>query len=149
MMARRLQIDRLVDAIAEGTPAVRIKDKLGELEARRLQLEGQLDTAVAPAPRLHPNLAEVYRRRVQDLSAALAQEDAAAARDLVRSLVEAITLIPEQARLRIEVRGELGAILRLAEGARTAGSADPRTGTLCDQVKMVAGVGFEPTTFRL
>jgi site-specific DNA recombinase len=145
----RRQIDRLVDAIAEGTPASRVKDKLGELETRRLHLEAQLEAAVAPAPRLHPNLAEVYRQRVHDLSAALAQEDAAEARDIVRGLVETIKLIPEDGRLRIEVRGELGAILSLAEGARNAQSPRLDAGALGEQIKMVAGIGFEPMTFRL
>ena len=44
----------------------------------------------APAPRLHPNIAEVYRRKVEDLQKALAEDDAGPARELVRGLVEAI-----------------------------------------------------------
>lgn len=55
------QIERLVDAIAEGTPAAAVKDRLSVLEARRLELEAQATSAVAPAPRLHPNLPQVYR----------------------------------------------------------------------------------------
>ncbi len=90
--------------------------------------------AVAPAPRLHPNLAEVYRQQVATLSAMLARDDAAAARDVIRALVDSITLVPEDGRSRIEVRGELAAILRLAEGARS-GVAE----AFCVQVKMVAG----------
>ncbi len=78
--------------------------------------------AVAPAPRLHPNLAEVYRERVATLSATLARDDAAEARDVIRGLVESITLVPEDGRLRIEIRGELAAILRLAEGAHRRGA---------------------------
>ena len=35
--------------------------------------------------------------------------------DLVRGVIEAIVLIPEGGRLRVEVRGELAAILRLSE----------------------------------
>jgi hypothetical protein len=57
----RRQIERLVDAIAEGTPAVAVHERLAALEGRRLSLEECLATAVAPAPRLHPSLAEVYR----------------------------------------------------------------------------------------
>jgi hypothetical protein len=90
--------------------------------------------AVAPAPRLHPNLAEVYRQRVATLSATLARDDAKDARDVIWGLVEAITLVPEDGRLRIEVRAELDAILRLAEGARS-GVAD----AFCVPVAMVAG----------
>ena len=117
------QIERVVDAIADGTPAAMVRDRLGELEARRLALEAELSTATAPAPRLHPNLAEVYRRRVTALTEVLAAEDAAEVRELLRSLVEAVTLVLDGGRLRIEVRGELAAILRLVEGARNKKAA--------------------------
>ncbi len=91
----RQQINRLVDAITEGTPAAAVRERLATLEQRRLALEMEAATAVAPAPRLHPNLAEVYRRKMAELTEALRQEDSAEARELVRSLVDYITLIPE------------------------------------------------------
>ena len=53
----------------------------------------------------------------------LEADNAAEAWALVRSLVETITLVPEGGVLRIEVRGELAAILRIAEGAKRAGNA--------------------------
>ena len=43
---------------------------------------------------------------------------------------------------RVEVRGELAAILGLASGGRSGS-------VLAEQVKLVAGTGFEPVTFRL
>ena len=67
----------------------------------------------------------------------------------VSSLIDEIRLIPEDGHLRIEVRGELGAILRLAAGARHAKGADLLIDALSEQVKVVAGTGFEPVTFRL
>lgn len=75
----------------------------------------ELAQAVEPAPRLHRNLAEVYRQRMAQLSEVLMADDGAEAREVVRGLVEAIRLIPEAGRLRIEVRGELGGILRFAD----------------------------------
>ena len=39
-------------------------------------------------------------------------------RELIRGLVEAIVLVPEDGWLRVEIRGELASILALAEGAR-------------------------------
>lgn len=132
------QIERLVDALVEGAPAARVTQKLRELERRRLDLEAELSTVAAPAPRLHPNLAEVYRRKVADLQQALADKDAGPARELVRALVEAIVLIPERGRLRVEVRGELAAILRLSgSGNAKAPAGGPEL--LVEQVKMVAG----------
>ncbi len=84
-----------------------------------------------------------------DLSAALAADDDVEAREMVRGLVEEIRLVPDEGRLRIEVRGELAAILRLAAGARNDKGADLMIDALYGRVKMVAGTGFEPVTFML
>ena len=143
------QIERGVDAIVNGTALTGLSERLMALEARKLKLEQELASAAAPAPRLHPNLAEMYRRRIGDLAVALAADEDAGAREMVRGLVEAIRLVPDEVQLRIEVRGELAAILRLAEGARNSKGADLSADALCGQIKMVAGTGFEPVTFRL
>ena len=135
----RSQIERLMDALTEGAPAVAVRARMEALEARRLVLERELAPAEAPAPRLHPNLAEVYRRKLVELSAALAGDDAAEARELVRGLVEQIRLVPEGGKLRIEVRGELGAILRLAEGAQNQKRPGGASEAFMVQVKMDAG----------
>ena len=132
------QIDRLVDALADGEPAARLADKLKELERRRLEFERELMTTAAPAPRLHPNVAEVYRRKVEELHSALRDEDAGPAREVVRGLVEAIVLTPENGRLRVEVRGQLASILRLSGLANKKTPADG-PGLLAEQIKMVAG----------
>ncbi len=50
--------------------------------------------AEAPAPRLMPNLAELYREKVAALQDALGGEDAAAAREQVRALIDEVRLIP-------------------------------------------------------
>jgi hypothetical protein len=60
----------------------------------------------------------IYRRKVEELHSALRQEDPGPARELVRGFVEAIDLPPEDGRLRVQVRGELAAILSLS-GAQT------------------------------
>jgi hypothetical protein len=49
----------------------------------------------------------------------------------------------------IELRGELGAILSLCDGGLGANASARSVATGVRQVTMVAGVGFEPTTFRL
>jgi site-specific DNA recombinase len=55
--------------------------------------------------------------------------------------------MPEDGQLRLELRGELAGILALAADNKKPGGLSA-TG-LAQQIKMVAGVGFEPTTFRL
>ena len=106
------QLSKLVDALMEGVPPAMVRERMADLEARKVALRAELRSTKSPAPRLHPNLAMVYRRRMAELAVALASDDAADARELVWSLVEEIRLIPEGGVLRIEVRGELGAILR-------------------------------------
>jgi site-specific DNA recombinase len=142
---RRLR--RIVEAIADGVPARTLKDELLALEARQDQLQAELAAAPeAQQPLLHPNLAEVYRQKVAALQAALAAE---ASRDeaceLIRSLIDKVVLVPEGGELRIEVHGELAGILTLCQNAK----APDRSRALAEQIKGVAGVGFEPTTFRL
>jgi hypothetical protein len=61
---------------------------------------------------------------------------------MVRALIEAIHLHPEGGSLRVEVRGELGAIVRLAEGARNAKSPGCEAEALIGQIKGDAGTGF-------
>jgi hypothetical protein len=66
-------------------------------------------------------------------------DDAAEAREMVRGLLETIRLLPEDSRLRIEVRGELGAILRLAEGAQNQERPGGVAEAFMQQIKMDAG----------
>ena len=107
------KLEQLVDAICNGTPAMAVKDRMRELEDRRIALESERATATAPAPRLHPNLAILYREKVAALAAALPGDGAAAARDLLCGLIDEIRIVPEGTAQRVEVRGELAAILEL------------------------------------
>ena len=146
----RDKLERLVDAICNGTPAMAVKDRMRALEERRIALESELATAVAPAPRIHPNLAVLYRQKVAALAEALSGDGAAAARELLRGLIDEIRIVPEGLTQRIELRGELAAILGLA-GLQTTKPPAGMAGTLemAEQVKVVAGTGFEPVAFRL
>jgi site-specific DNA recombinase len=54
-------------------------------------------------------------------------------------------LIPENGRLEIELAGDLASLLDLAADSKQPATAR-RDGL---QATLVAGVGFEPTTFRL
>ena len=67
----------------------------------------------------------------------------------VRALVEEITLTPEADGLRIDIKGELAGILQLASAQKATAASQVGSGRLAEQVKMVAGTGFEPVTFRL
>jgi site-specific DNA recombinase len=143
----RRDLDRLVQAILDGTPGRVLSDKITKLETRRDQLEAALAEREAPPPVLHPAMAEVYHRKVADLAEALNRDDTRAeAAEILRGLVERIELQPSDAGYDILLRGDLAGILALSAQSKKP-AALSRGGLL--QVTLVAGVGFEPTTFRL
>ena len=81
-------------------------------------------------------MAELYRQKVTTLAHALeAAETRTEAREALRGLIDAITLTPEAGILRIELQGNLAAML----GATVQSKRATKTGDLSLQVSMVAG----------
>ena len=70
-------------------------------------LQAELAVAEALAPRLMPNLAELYREKVTALHKTLEGEDAAAAREQVRALIVEVRIIPSPADPRAVPRPSL------------------------------------------
>ena len=136
-------LKRIVQAIKDGIPALTLKDELMTLETTKTELETRLAAAPEPIPRLHPNLAEVYRKKVANLADALNEENTPSeAAEAIRGLIDEIRLVPKDGDLKIELYGELAALIALA-------NEHPRGKTSGVQVTLVAGAGFEPATFRL
>jgi site-specific DNA recombinase len=153
---KRVELDRVARRVAkivamitdDDAPIRALKQELVSLESRQLELERAIAGAPAILPFIHPNLALVYRDRVSALHEALKSPDTSAeAFNTVRSLIDVIRLVPEDGRLRIELRGELAGILAIGTDTREPGHLS--TAGLCEQIKMVAGAGFEPAAFRL
>ena len=167
-------LERLVDRfLKEDEAADALHARMKQLEARKRELQVFLADAEEPPPVLHPSMAIVYRQRVAALYDALQHEASRVpAADIIRSLVSEIILTPKNGFLQVELRGDLAGILTVAAAGRpkspTSGEAGSvlteqvmtvtanrnlrdvrRVSDLIEQVKMVAGVGFEPTTFRL
>ena len=117
------------------------KAEMKALDARRKALQAQLETADEPPPLLHPEMADLYRQKVTTLAQALERSDTRTeATEALRGLIDAISLTPEQGELKIELKGNLAAMLSAATNAKRS----PETGDLSLQVEMVAGAGFEP-----
>ncbi|WP_318527508.1 recombinase family protein [Defluviimonas sp. WL0002] len=137
------RLDGLYDAIADGLRTPGLKEKLTSLEDRRAELDAAL-SAPAPSPvRLHPNLSEIYRRKVMALAETLADpEIRTAALDTIRGLINAVTVHERSDGTTVELEGAITAMIELAQ-PEAGKSLDP-----CS-VKVVAGAGFEPATFRL
>jgi hypothetical protein len=55
------------DAIADGFRAPGLQSQLDEFETRKASLTTKLAAPAPTTPRLHPNLAEIYRTKVQTL----------------------------------------------------------------------------------
>ena len=145
------RIRKIVEVITDDdAPIKALKDELRALEIRQAQLEAATSEANSPKPLLHPNLAEVYRRKVAELQAAIQDPGVRdQALELIRSLIDQVVLRPAEGRLDIEIKGELAGILELCDGARKAKPGSVSGAGLAEQLKMVAGRGFEPLTFRL
>jgi site-specific DNA recombinase len=153
-------LDMLVELILKGGHADRLNEKMLVLEKRQKTLKEFLATAETPPPLLHPEMATYYRNRVGELYAALKSEpknQQMAVTEALRALIEQIILTPENGVLQIDVRGDLAGILNISlerkKPAKKAGSLMVGTSGFSSlrqsQVEVVAGVGFEPTTFRL
>ena len=90
----------------------------------------------------------VVQRKLDTMMNTIA--DGTEAMDRVRDLIERVVVRPgpEGIGLEIELEGALGAMLSLGHASnRDAAGADH--GLFERSVKVVAGIGFEPMTFRL
>ena len=142
------KLDGLVEAIADGLRAPGLQQRLDELEARRKEIEEGLATAPMTPVRLHPNLAHVYRQKVERLQRALEDSEIRdEAVHILRGLIEYVSIGPTENGLEIEIVGEIAKMVEL--GIRTNAKQANLDERLTRSVKVVAGVGFEPTTFRL
>jgi hypothetical protein len=105
----------VIEAIKAGVPGAAVKDEMTTLEAKRVKLHAQCEAAPPPMPRLHPNLAELYRQKVMNLAEALNDEHTRLeAAECIRELIEEIRLVPENGKLRVDLYGELAALINLA-----------------------------------
>ena len=141
------ELDKAIQAILDGVPGARLKDKIGQLEGRKAELTALVAKAKQPPPLLHPNMAEVYRRKVADLAAALGNPDTRLeAAEMIRALVDRIVLMPEDGGLSLHLRGDLAGILAVAAAQKAGGfskkpGSHSGTGSFAHdlQVSLVAG----------
>ena len=131
------RLKRIVAAIADGAPLRTLRGELEELESRREHLERDIQTAPEQRPLFHPNLAEMYRKKLAELESLLSGETAVPeAIDQIRSLVEEIVVTPKSGELRIDLKCDLAAILSIANNKKPA---EENLDGLLAQVKLVAG----------
>jgi DNA invertase Pin-like site-specific DNA recombinase len=126
----------LIEAIADGLRASGLQGRLDDLEARRQALQAEIRAIEigSEMPRLHANLAEVYRDRVTHLREAFEAGGGPEVLEAARVLIDRVEVhAPAEpgAEPRIELIGHLAAMLRTAgafeaEGAHRPAGQAPR-----------------------
>ena len=138
------KLDKLIEALIEGYRAPGLQQRLDDLEARKAALEQELAADPPPPVRLHPNLAQVYRAKVERLHEALADPGLRdEALGILRGLIERAVVRPAGDSsatdgLQVEIVGEIVKMIELGLDAKQA--ALP-TEAACS-VKVVAGARF-------
>ena len=109
------ELEKLVDAICDGVPAAKVKDRMWEFENRKSELEERVANTKEEQVLVHPNMAKIYRDQVTQLREAITDESRRAeAVDLIRTLVDKITLTPTEIdgkkTLAVDLYGHLAGI---------------------------------------
>ncbi len=153
----------VIEAIKEGVPVSQIKGELDSISTRLDELEREIDLQQQPQPEIHTSLAQHYQEQVKELRTALTDTNyQAEAKERIRTLIDKIVLSPqaEKKGLTIDLYGDLAEILSAAAG-KEKGNSLLRCFRLLEDLdknhskesetsnNLVAGAGFEPTTFGL
>ncbi|MFX9684471.1 hypothetical protein ABTP08_20650, partial [Acinetobacter baumannii] len=78
--------------------------RLTELEARQDELNARQSDAPADLPDIHPNIGDIYRRRIERLTEALNHpDDAREAAEALREVIDRIVIIPGEKRGEVQV----------------------------------------------
>ncbi len=104
--------------------------------------------ALVPTPvDLPEDLPSLYRAYVADLASTLSDEVVAgSAADELHTLIDTVVVSwnEQKEHHELDCQGKLLELLSFADSKKAAGLS-----TAAYSLKLVAGVGFEPTTFRL
>jgi hypothetical protein len=128
-------IRAIIESIKAGFRTDAMREELESLEARKKDLAGTLASTTTSPVRLHPNLAAVYRAKIEQLREALNKDATRTeAVGVLRGLIDEIRLVPEEKKLRIHLVGQLAELFALAQKYLQPGLG--KTGL---QVTLVAG----------
>ena len=118
-------IKEIVALVEDGSGSRALLARLRELEAREDELRAHLAQAPVDIPDIHPNVAGIYRRKVERLAEALQHpQERDEAAEAIRALIDRITLTPGPRRGEIAatLHGDLGTILEwVAQKQNTPG----------------------------
>ncbi|NOX32292.1 MAG: hypothetical protein GXP56_00940 [Deltaproteobacteria bacterium] len=155
--------NHIVQATKDGIPVQFIKDELEKISEREDELKNLIKNQRKEVrPMLHPSMALRYRKAITGLKKSLKSGKAAGVKEHVRALIEKIVLTPKENRkeLSIDLYGNLAGILKIASKGDSMKNMAQKPRRLEKKVandnfifepsiQVVAGEGFEPTTFGL
>lgn len=135
------KINALIALMEKGGDPETLATRLNALAAERRELQRRIPKLQSNIVALRSDATEIYIDTVRQLSFATGSPEDAnrQAQQLVRELVERIDATPDadpKKRMRLELAGNLGVLLEEPAQTPTA-------------MAVVAGAGFEPTTFGL
>ena len=140
------EIANMVDFVKAGNITPTLSDELRKAEAEKERLAAELSADVPAIDDVEEIFADVldrYASMAFNLET-FAARDVTKARNMIKALVGGhITLRPTgRGGLEAELRGDYGGLIQLV-------AERPSTRAGASKVRMVAGAGFEPATFRL
>jgi site-specific DNA recombinase len=166
---------KIIQAIKDGVPGAMLRDEAAQLERRKEELRRLLASAEVAPSFVHPAMAHRYAVQIQKLIGSLT--DAAfkgQGAQVLAQLVDKIVCTPENGDMTIDLMGNIAGIMQMADSKSPGKSVNlaslsPEQAAEIEQIKkvvnatnencpphggngqekVVAGVGFEPTTFRL
>lgn len=119
LVAVERRLTEILNALGEGYRSEAWKGELVTLDARKVALTTAL--AEPPLPALHPQMAEVFRRKATTLAAGLEHDEQRdAARQALRGFLDKIVIPPGDGLL--QVVGNLGSMLAAAQGRAQSGT---------------------------
>ena len=136
LQAVERKLANLVEAITDGLRAPGLQEKLDQLEARKAQLQAELARPAARLPALHPNLAEIYRRKLTNLRQAMQDKDDPSALEAARNLIDRVVISPPDG----DGPPDIELIGQLTELLRTAGLGDRSPVSMGTQASNAANV---------
>lgn len=123
-------ITGIIAAIEDGMYQPSMKARMDELERQKAEIIARQLQAPADTPDVHPNIASIYRKRVERFTDALHNDDdGRIAAEELRSLIEEVVLMPGEKRgeVHAKLRGELFGILDFVEAEHRQRPGEVRT----------------------
>jgi len=138
------QIENIVEAIATGQSSPALLTRLENLEKEKHEFEQGLAFNVPDPVRIHPNVADIYLSKINDLRQALNDENTRMeAVQILRALIDEIRLHPIDGALQIELIGDLATLLGYADTANKDKKMPGSHGDPSSTKWLVAGAGFK------